>query len=135
MVIVIAAGGKLLERAKTLGIPYLQLPSGYQPRHTFGYQYRALVEIFASTPLKDAELPLLEAAANKLQETVKPWLPTVATKDNQAKQIALEVIGNSAVIYAGPKLWPAAYKWKISFNENASISLGPTSFPNSTTTR
>jgi glucose/mannose-6-phosphate isomerase len=23
------------------------------------------------------------------------------------------------VIYAGPKLFPAAYKWKISFNENA----------------
>ena len=28
-------------------------------------------------------------------------------------------MGKSPVIYAGPKLFPAAYKWKISFNENA----------------
>jgi glucose/mannose-6-phosphate isomerase len=119
MVIVIASGGKLLERAKELEVPYIELPSGYQPRHTFGYQYRALVEIFAATLLKDDELPLLEAAANKLPDVMQHWLPTVPIRDNQAKQIALEVIGNSAVIYAGPKLWPAAYKWKISFNENA----------------
>jgi len=29
------------------------------------------------------------------------------------------VVGKSAVIYGGPKMFPAAYKWKISFNENA----------------
>ena len=29
------------------------------------------------------------------------------------------MLGKSTVIYAGPKLAPAAYKWKISFNENA----------------
>jgi glucose/mannose-6-phosphate isomerase len=33
--------------------------------------------------------------------------------------MALEVIGKSAVIYAGSKFYPAAYKWKISLNENA----------------
>jgi glucose/mannose-6-phosphate isomerase len=29
------------------------------------------------------------------------------------------MIGKSVVVYGGPKLWPAAYKWKISFNENS----------------
>jgi glucose/mannose-6-phosphate isomerase len=43
----------------------------------------------------------------------------VPTKRNAAKQLALECIGKSVVVYAGPKLFPAAYKWKISFNENA----------------
>jgi glucose/mannose-6-phosphate isomerase len=28
-------------------------------------------------------------------------------------------MGKSAVVYSGPKMHPAAYKWKISFNENA----------------
>ena len=32
---------------------------------------------------------------------------------------AVNCAGNSPVIYAGPELFPAAYKWKISFNENA----------------
>lgn len=119
MVVVIASGGKLLERAQELKLPYIQLPSGYQPRFTFGYQYRALAEIFNAASLQDAQIPLIEAAAKKLDEHIKHWLPAVPTKDNQAKQIAQEVIGKSAVVYAGPKLWPAAYKWKISFNENA----------------
>lgn len=129
MVIVVASGGTLLDRAKEKSIPYLQLPEGYQPRHTFGYQYRALAEIFAATPLKDAEIPLIEAAGATLKDAIQPWLPTVPTKDNLAKQIALEVIGKSAVVYAGPNLWPAAYKWKISFNENAKHIAWANEFP------
>jgi glucose/mannose-6-phosphate isomerase len=50
---------------------------------------------------------------------VEQWRPDVPTDKNQAKQIALELMGKSVVIYAGPKLAPAAYKWKISLNENA----------------
>lgn len=129
MIVVIASGGKLLERAQAEKLPYIQLPTGYQPRYTFGYQYRALAEVMAATPLKDGEIPLLETAAQKLPVTMQSWLPTVPTKDNVAKQIALEVIGKSAVIYAGPKLWPAAYKWKISFNENAKQVAWAGQFP------
>ncbi len=119
MTVVVASGGKLLEKAKAENLPYIELPTGYQPRFTFGYQYRALVEIFAATPLKDGELVLLEAAAKKLPDDIQAWLPTVPTKDNPAKRIALDVIGKSVVVYSGPKLSAAAYKWKISFNENA----------------
>jgi glucose/mannose-6-phosphate isomerase len=129
MIVVITSSGKLLERAKAEKLPYIQLPFGYQPRFTFGYQYRALAEIFASTPLKDGEIPLIEAAAKKLPAAMQTWLPTVPTKDNQAKQIALEIIGKSAAIYAGPKLWPAAYKWRISLNENAKHVAWANQFP------
>ncbi|HLG90630.1 MAG TPA: SIS domain-containing protein, partial [Candidatus Saccharimonadales bacterium] len=45
--------------------------------------------------------------------------PTVPTSQNPAKKLALELAGKSPVIYAGPLLAPAAYKWKINFNENA----------------
>jgi glucose/mannose-6-phosphate isomerase len=119
MVVVMASGGQLLERAKSQDLPYLELPTGYQPRFTLGYQYRALAEIFATASLKDGDVALLETVAGKITGAIQAWLPTVPTKDNLAKQIAQEVIGKSAVIYAGPKMWPAAYKWKISFNENA----------------
>ncbi len=129
MIVVVASGGKLLQRAQTEKIPYIELPTGYQPRFTFGYQYRALAEIFNATPLKDGEIPLIETAAKKLAEHIKAWTATIPTKDNQAKQIAQEVIGKSAVVYAGPKLWPAAYKWKISFNENAKQVAWAGEFP------
>lgn len=119
MIVVIASGGRLLERAKELNLPYLQLPSGYQPRFTFGYQYRALVELFAQTPLIDEELPILEDDANWLKSQVNTWLPIIPATKNSAKQLARELMGKSPVVYAGLKLFPAAYKWKISFNENA----------------
>ena len=119
MIVVVASGGKLQEIAGSNNLPFVQLPTGYQPRHTFGYQYRALSEICASTGLQSKFLPELEAAIPGLRGQISLWLPTVATAKNPAKQIAQELLGKSTVIYAGPKLAPAAYKWKISFNENA----------------
>lgn len=119
MIVVIASGGRLEEIAGEHNLPFIKLPGGYQPRHTFGYQYRALVDLFAQTPLVDNELPLVEAAGKWLEQQIQAWVPTVPTKENQAKQIAQECIGKSVVLYGGPLTFPVAYKWKISFNENA----------------
>lgn len=129
MLIVVASGGKLQEIAKANELPFIQLPGGYQPRHTFGFQYRALAEIFAQAGLIDGFLQTLEAAAAFVRDEVTKLVPTVPTANNQAKQIALECIGKSAVIYGGPKLFPAAYKWKISFNENAKQIAWTNQFP------
>jgi glucose/mannose-6-phosphate isomerase len=53
----------------------------------------------------------------------------VAAKENLAKQIALDIVGKSAIIYAGPRLFHAAYKWKISINENAKNLAWCNQFP------
>jgi len=121
-IVVIAGGGKLQEIARSNNYPLIILPKAEQPRYAALYNLKALI-VF----LEQAGLLLevnkisqeMESAASFLKESVKAWSATVPTTDNQAKQIALEVIGKSVVIYAGPKLAPAAYKWKISFNENA----------------
>jgi glucose/mannose-6-phosphate isomerase len=74
----------------------------------------------AAGQLKEADTAgQLGRAANFLRESVKDWAATVPTDKNPAKQLALELAGKSGVVYAGPLLAPAAYKWKISFNENA----------------
>lgn len=119
MVVAVASGGELLNRAQASGLPFIQLPAGYQPRMTLGYQLRALVEILCRTPLVGGALPELEAAADWLKDQMGDWQPEVPAARNPAKQLAQEVMGKSPVMYAGPKLYPAAYKWKISFNENA----------------
>jgi glucose/mannose-6-phosphate isomerase len=43
----------------------------------------------------------------------------VPAAQNPTKQLALELMGKSVVVYAGPKLHPAAMKFKIGTNENA----------------
>jgi glucose/mannose-6-phosphate isomerase len=120
-IVVITSGGKLAGLAKEKGYALAMLPGGLQPRHAVFYNFKALIALLQSATLitdSDAE-GKLSTAADSLRESVQAWVPTVATKDNRAKQIALECIGKSVVVYGGPKLYPAAYKWKISFNENA----------------
>jgi glucose/mannose-6-phosphate isomerase len=118
---VITSGGKLAEIAMQKNYPLVKLPTGYQPRHATLYNLRGLVTI-----LERAGLVAAEQAENTMHQTVDylknnlaSWLPTVPTARNQAKQIAQELTGKSVVIYSGPALSPAAYKWKISINENA----------------
>ncbi len=117
---IIAGGGKLAEIAKKNNYPLAVLPKAEQPRYAVFYNLKALLVLLEQAGLvKGSALKELEQAGDFLKQIVHPWVATVPTDNNPAKQVALEVIGKSAVVYAGPKLWPAAYKWKISFNENA----------------
>ncbi len=118
-IIVITSGGKLAEIARQKGYPLLLLPEGLQPRHAVLYSLKALLTATDILGLSNGSAQQLASKAEFLKQSLADWLPTVPTANNQAKQIALDVIGKSVVVYGGPKLWPAAYKWKISFNENA----------------
>lgn len=117
---VIAGGGKLQEAATGKGYLLGVLPKVVQPRYAVLSNYKLLLDILKKAGvLKDDVHTELEQASTFLDTAVKAWLPTVPTAQNKAKQLALEAIGKSIVVYGGPKLFPAAYKWKISFNENA----------------
>ncbi len=118
-IIVITSGGKLAEIAAAKNYPLLLLPSGLQPRHAVLYSLKALLVATDSLELTFGAADHLASKAEFLKQAITNWIPTVPTNNNDAKQIALDVIGKSVVVYSGPKLWPAAYKWKISFNENA----------------
>ena len=116
---VITGGGKLAEIAEQRGYSLCILPKVQQPRFAVFYNLKALVQLLATAGLCLVDERELEATENFLREQAAQWLPTVAAKDNLAKQIAQECMGKSVVIYAGPKLAPAAYKWKIGINESA----------------
>lgn len=120
-IVVIAAGGKLAEIAKEKGYPLILLPQVTQPRYATLYSFKALITYLEKVHLLDANQANAELknAIELLKTSTAQWRPDVATKDNYAKQIALEVVGKSVVMYGGPLTYPAAYKWKISFNENA----------------
>lgn len=129
--VVIASGGKLEQLALQHGVPFIQLPKASQPRFAAFYCFKALIDIlesvgFVQTDDMDKEL---EAAASHLEQSIKGWLVDVPTAQNAAKQLALELSGTSPVIYSGSVLWPAAYKWKISFNENAKNVAWANSYP------
>jgi len=120
-IVIAAGGGKLIEIAKKDNIPYTLLPESSQPRFAALNGLKSLVIILEKAGLVDvkgAEKTLHETS-QFLEGEIANWLPDVPTEKNQAKQLALEVAGTTPVIYGGPLMSPAAYKWKISFNENA----------------
>ncbi len=116
---VICSGGKLAERSRTEDYPLYEIPVGYQPRMAVFYNFAALIQLFEECGLIENKLAELQEASDWLVGAGRNLLPDVPTSDNPAKKIALELVGNSVVVYSGPKLFPAAYKWKININENA----------------
>lgn len=118
-IVIVASGGQLLEMAKQNHLFSILLPAGYSQRATFGYQLKALCQLLEACGLASDLSPKLNLASNWLSSEIESWLPTKPTNHNLAKQLALDLLGKSVVVYAGPKLAPAAYKWKINVNENA----------------
>jgi len=119
-IVVMASGGKLAEIAHKKGYPLALLPKASQPRFGALNGLKATVSIFEKAGLieKGAE-DTFSKVSDFLKSEIESWKPEIPAKDNLAKQLALEVAGTSPVIYGGPMMFPAAYKWKISFNENA----------------
>jgi glucose/mannose-6-phosphate isomerase len=119
-IVVLSAGGKLAEKAKQKGYPLFEIPVGIQPRMCTFFFLAAMVQILEPLGLvKQGSLGELRSVAEWLKDQLASWKPEVATDANPAKKLALELIGKSIVVYAGPLMFPVANKWKISFNENA----------------
>lgn len=116
----LAAGGKLIEMAAEKGIARVVLPGGMQPRMAMLANLRALITLLVHFDVvSDALNNELAQTAEWLHEQSSQWLPSVSTDKNDAKQLALLAVGKTPVIYGGRLTGPVAYKWKISWNENA----------------
>ncbi|HUP26689.1 MAG TPA: bifunctional phosphoglucose/phosphomannose isomerase [Candidatus Limnocylindrales bacterium] len=128
---VITSGGKLEEIAKAKGYTLVALPKIDKPRYGALYGLRGLVTLAEGYGLlaDKGVSQAMEQTAEFLKAAIAAWLPTVPVSNNQAKQLALELMGRSPVMYAGTTLFPAAHKWKISFNENAKNVAWTYAFP------
>ena len=119
-VAVVASGGILIERATQNSMCYVQVPAGIQPRMAVIINLRALLKLMIHFGVVEQQwYDHIEEAAGWLDSSIVDWAPDVSTDKNLAKQIALFAAGKTAVFYGGELTAPLAYKWKISWNENA----------------
>lgn len=129
-IVVISAGGKLADLAREKGYPLYTIPGGIQPRMCSFYFLAAFVQLLEPLGLvAKGSRDELKASGEWLRDQIATWKPEVAAKQNAAKQLALELIGKSVVVYAGPKLFPAANKFKICLNENAKTIAWTNQYP------
>jgi len=119
-VAVIAAGGELIHLAQVQDIAHVQLPADLQPRMAVINNLRALVALLVHFEIADSSVfEEIEQQAAWLEQETAQWVNSVTTDKNYAKQLALLAVGKTPVFYAGSLMAPVAYKWKISWNENA----------------
>ncbi len=119
-IVVLAAGGALAEVAQAKQHIFFNIPGGIQPRMSSFFFFVALVQLLEPLGLvPTGKLDELRATGDWLKDQITTWGAAVPTSQNTAKQLALELIGKSIVVYSGPKLFPAANKFKICLNENA----------------
>lgn len=117
---VLAAGGKLIDIAQQQSIAHVAIPSGMQPRMAMLANLRALVTLLVHFGVLTNDInDEIAQTADWLHEQSAQWAPDVSTDKNDAKQLALLAVGKTPVIYGGRLTGPVAYKWKISWNENA----------------
>ncbi len=119
-IVVITNGGKLATIAEEKGYPLAKLPDIPQPRYATLAILKAVIEALAAANLCPKScINELEDYADELKTQLDNYRPDVLTVDNPTKQLALELAGSSPVVYASSLFYSVAYKWKISFNENA----------------
>lgn len=119
-IVVISAGGELMEVAKKRGYPTYEIPHGIQPRMSALYFLNALVDMFEQLHLIDqGSLQELRETADWLNQQHAAWGADIPLSKNPAKQLAEKMLGKTVIVYSGPLLFPAANKWKICINENA----------------
>ncbi len=120
-IVIMTAGGKLLEIAQEKGYFTLQLPQVSQPRLSVMAGLKALACL-----LSDLNLAGGTDLRRELIDT-GDWLDIEKSKmsldnfdnDNLAIKIARTLVGKPVIIYGGPTLRAATYKWKIDINENS----------------
>jgi glucose/mannose-6-phosphate isomerase len=95
----------------------IQLPVRSQVCTT-GVVMKTVAAILEAAGLVACKVAEIEAQQTWLEAQVAGWRPDVPTADNQAKQIAQELMGKSVVLY-GTLLQPLAYSWKLALNRKA----------------
>jgi len=115
-----SAGGKLEEIARENGIMYAPMPHDAQPRMSVFYNLRCMLRILNEYRfINDNLYEEMTRSGEWLRTESARWEKDTLVEHNYAKQLALLAVGKTPVFYAGSLMAPVAYKWKISWNENA----------------
>jgi glucose/mannose-6-phosphate isomerase len=116
-ILAITTGGRLADEAKTLRLPLITFGYHAQPRAALGYSLTLVMGALTKLGLvrdmgKEIEAALADVA--KLEERVHEGART-----NDAKKMAIELVGKIPVIYGAGVMGVMARRVKDQWNENA----------------
>lgn len=130
-VVAISAGGGLRDRAARGGNPHLAVPAeAPQPRAALGSLTGAAIGALVSAGVLEDAGDQIEEASTDLGKPQEGCRAEVPTERNRAKQVASFVASRIPVIWGSEGVsWPAAWRWKCAFNENAKVPSFASALP------
>jgi len=121
MVFCVSSGGRLLEFAERLGVPFLRVPSGFPPRAALPYLFTPLVVLSERLGVVSGVSEGFSEAMSVLGRVSGECAPEVPVSNNVAKGLAVGVNGSVPVVYGFGVFRGVAQRFKTQFNENAKI--------------
>jgi glucose/mannose-6-phosphate isomerase len=123
-IVVITSGGKIGDIAAVNKIPVVNIQGGFQPRYALGLSFFSLLKIMQELGIASEE--------NNVKKIIDLWQKRgeeFSLENNQAVQIANEMIGFIPVIYSSEFLSSTGYRLKCQFNENSKLHAFHNSLP------
>lgn len=114
VVVAMAAGGALIDKARELNQTYVVIPNpspDFQPRYATLYILKAIIEVLIQFGV------LSDVAREKVVSLVSSVKPQ--DFESQGQALSSLIKGKNPVIYATCEYKLAAHLWKIKINENA----------------
>lgn len=118
-IMAVTGGGVLAEEAQVQGIPRLKIPILGEPRSAVGYSLFLLLGLLRSLGLVKVTNAQVQVTTKALRQRVLQLGAEAPTRDNPAKQLALELKDKLILIYGGGIFSGMARRWKTQLNENA----------------
>ncbi len=109
----VTSGGELGRLCARDGIPWIEIPTGYQPRAALGYLLFPLLGLsrrLGLAPDVGEALAVLDRLASELDP---------GGEENEAQALARALEGRVPLVYGAGPTGPVAYRWKTQLNENA----------------
>lgn len=120
-IVAVSSGGRLAEMAETSGFAYLRIPGGRQPRASLGWLSMSIMGAMTVMGLLAADVEAeLDEAVQVLSEISERCKRSVMGDANEAKVLALRLVGRVPVVYGAQGIGSvAAQRCKTDLNEYA----------------
>lgn len=120
-VLAVTSNGKLEEYCQKARLPFIRIPSGYQPREAIIYLTIPIASFLEKMDIVQSLGTEIKSAAEVLKQVREQIRPEVPLEENPAKKIAVQILDTIPIIYGSGIQNPIAYRMKCQLNENSKV--------------
>jgi glucose/mannose-6-phosphate isomerase len=117
----VCSGGKLLDAARTLGVPYVKVTAGMLPRVALPELVGAAIHVLAAVGILEDTHRLLDMATSSTRALIDEVKATVPLERNPAKQVATALMGRLPLLIGSEENISVLRRFKNELNENSKV--------------